>query len=222
MDAKLNEEIIEQFIEEALLESFDVHPTRSEAVVGITTNELRREAEYLKGFISVKSSKEIEKLVKEERLDITNEYISYSSMYSNDWDHMYGSIVNDQFYFLSIIKFNDKITKLIFSETNKVLFPESNNDESKLTHAQIAMLCFFDKKPITANNSKDIASKYGYVNKTSGQKLFDTYRIILKDSNRKNSKNAIKNYEAILDLLENDKGKAEAGKELQQLKSKQT
>ena len=68
----------------------------------------------------------------------------------------------------------------------------------KLSHAQIALLYFYEGWPITRATCSAIAEKFGY---KPGMKLYNIFVEKIKQPNRIYGKNAIKDIDSILSLL---------------------
>lgn len=85
-------------------------------------------------------------------------------------------------------------------------------DQAKLSHAQIAILYQINQWPITDNNAKEIARRYG---QTSGQKLRTTYDSLSSELVRTGKgKYTVKNYK-IIELLVLPGRKPQYDKELE-------
>lgn len=85
-----------------------------------------------------------------------------------------------------------------------------------LTHAQISLLYIYTKREINKNNAQEIAEQY---KQTSGQKLADTYRKMVKSlSERISSRFAVRDIERVIKLLSEQSLLNRANDELKQAK----
>lgn len=90
--------------------------------------------------------------------------------------------------------------KRMIQEIKAIAPPVTTSTGSKLTHPQIALLYIYTHRTITQNNAQEIAGQYG---QTSGDKLFREYQRLNRSiSERTSSKNAVKDIESVMDLLD--------------------
>jgi len=99
--------------------------------------------------------------------------------------------------------------------------PESSNSASnssgeekseKLSHKQVAMIHVYNGPAITRENSAMIAKRYGWMSKTSGESIYQSYtrfyptsnRIFKDDSSVTKTKNRIQLLESISNYIESD------------------
>jgi hypothetical protein len=82
--------------------------------------------------------------------------------------------------------------------------------QQRLKLNQIALIHFYEKNPITRDNDQEIAERYGYFSKNSGEKLYHKYTSFSSSANRKAIpdtklmlKNKIELFESIIQHVEN-------------------
>jgi len=102
---------------------------------------------------------------------------------------------------------------------NKTLLPhQTETNPEKLKVPQIALIHFYEGNQITRDNAGEIAAKYGYTAKNSGEGLFQDYTNYCSTANRKGKptlctpkklKNKIELFESVVNhLSENAKQRA--------------
>lgn len=91
----------------------------------------------------------------------------------------------------------------------------------------IALLHYYNGQYITRDNAQSIAKEYNYTSKTSGEGLYQDFLYYVEKNHRTVSEetklkhcNKIKLFERVVELLTNEKAKAEAITELNLLKTK--
>jgi hypothetical protein len=104
--------------------------------------------------------------------------------------------------------------------------PPANDQE--LSHNQIALINYYNGITITQDNAAEIANKSGWINKTSGHKIWQQYLYFVRSANRMaipdnptptTKRNKIELFESVL-LYLNDAGKQKAEAEIKSLKIK--
>ncbi|KAB7731082.1 hypothetical protein F5984_09710 [Rudanella paleaurantiibacter] len=92
-------------------------------------------------------------------------------------------------------------------------FVQAQTEDTKLTHAQIAILYHLEGRTINKNNADDIARRYG---QTSGQKLQEYYDDLSSELTRTaKGKKTVENYRKIESLI-SEMSKLKYNRELQQ------
>ncbi|MEI7526138.1 MAG: hypothetical protein WCJ95_17470 [Mariniphaga sp.] len=100
--------------------------------------------------------------------------------------------------------------------------------DQRLSHDKIALINYYNGITITEINGKEIAKKAGWINKTSGHKIWQRYLFFSSNANRNaipdnptptTKRNKISLFESVLPFL-NDTGKQKAENEINLLKIK--
>lgn len=98
--------------------------------------------------------------------------------------------------------------------------------KAPLSYTEVALIYAYKGIPVTRENGQELAMKYGFHAKTSGEKLYQLFNSCYKTSlrtrsleTRKRTKNKIKRIEKILSYLKEHE-KAKASDEIQILKNK--
>jgi hypothetical protein len=130
------------------------------------------------------------------------------------------------FYYLFVIQLK-YVNKLVEYIDSLSIIEKITPDEKpfKLSFKKIALIHVYDRKPITRQNAAEIAGKYGYKSKNSGEGLFHDYTTYSYSADRKGKpdtllklKNKIKLISSIIDLL-SEKGKIEALNDINSLET---
>lgn len=105
---------------------------------------------------------------------------------------------------------------------------KDSSEKPPLSHNQIALINYYNGITITEGNAAGIANKSGWINKTSGRKLWQRYLYFTSNANRNaipdnptptTKRNKIKLFESVLPYL-NETGKQKAEAEIKVLKIK--
>ena len=120
-----------------------------------------------------------------------------------------------------------KFLKQQLEEIVAIPLSATENKSSRLKVKQIALIYVYNEIQITRDNAIEIATKYGYTSKTSGEGLFQDYTNFSSLANRKGRpfpftskklQNKIKLFESIIEQL-TDKAKQKAIDEIKTLKT---
>ena len=151
-------------------------------------------------------------------LNILKEYQNIIARRYDDFKKTFS--INKQGSFSDGDYFKAKIIWEYKSEIEKYLIklPPQQTVTEKLTVKQIALIHFYEGIPITRGNSSEIAAKYGYKAKNSGEGLFQDFTAYSSTANRKGRptlfthkklKNKIELFESVINhLSENKKQRA--------------
>lgn len=119
--------------------------------------------------------------------------------------------------------FENKIDELNIFKSEQPI----KNIEEKISMKVIALLYYYNDNFITRDNGQEIAVKYKYTSKTSGEGLYQDFIYFQDNANRKASgetkvkcNNRIKLQKIVIELLTNEEAKLKAESELAILKTK--
>lgn len=176
--------------------------------------------ELLKPIVSIKEKNYLDTLVAFQNI-LAHRYNDFKTDFSINQNR---SFLDGNYFNASIInEYKGAIEKYFINTSSK----ETAAKKSELKVKQIALIYIYNGEQITRDNASQIASKYGYTSKNSGEGLFQDYTEFCSTANRKGKptpfspkklQNKIDLFESVVNYLSKD-GKRRALDEIATLKS---